>query len=101
MIHIVEQGITEPVNLGSGSGITIKEVAQSIRDCYDKDINIVWDITKPKGDSRRLMDTSRAESHGFKCRTSIEDGIRETVEWFLQNQETYKKRNNYFTQGEK
>jgi len=63
MIHMVESGITEPVNLGSGTGITIKNVAETIRTCYNKDIQIEWDITKPKGDAKRVMDTSRAESH--------------------------------------
>lgn len=97
MIHVVEEGVTDPVNLGSGTGITIKEVAQSIRNCYNKDIDIVWDTTKPKGDSKRLMDTTRAASHGFNCQTQLEDGIRETLEWFLENRDSYKKRNNYFT----
>mgnify|MGYP003132776583 FL=1 len=97
MIHVVEQGITDPINLGSGTGVTIKEVAQSVRDCYDKNVNIVWDTTKPKGDSKRLMDTTRASSHGFTCKTSLKDGIKETVEWFLSNKDLYKKRNNYFT----
>ena len=101
MIHMVENGVTQPVNLGSGDGVSIKEVAEAIRNNYNKEVGIEWDITKPKGDARRLMDTTRAESHGFKCKTSLQDGIKETIQWFLNNKETYKKRNNYFTKGAK
>jgi GDP-L-fucose synthase len=97
MIHMVENGVTEPVNLGSGDGVSIKEIAETIRDCYDFDVGIEWDTTKPKGDALRLMDTTRAESHGFKCQTDIKEGVRETLEWFLVNRDLYKKRNNYFT----
>tara|TARA_S200000501_G_C20792466_1_gene730177 strand:+ start:173 stop:1156 length:984 start_codon:yes stop_codon:yes gene_type:complete len=99
MIHMVENGITEPVNLGSGTGVSIKDVATAIRDSYNGDVKIEWDTSKPKGDALRLMDTSRAKSHGFECSTSLEKGILETVSWFLENKELYKKRNNYFTKG--
>ena len=90
-------GVTEPVNLGSGDGISIKEIAETIRNCYDETVGIDWDTSKPKGDALRIMDTTRAESYGFKCSTSIEDGVRETMNWFLENRDLYKKRNNYFT----
>ena len=96
MIHMVENGVTDPVNLGSGSGVTIKDIAENIRNIYNPAVSIVWDTSKPKGDARRLMDTSRAESYGFKCSTSIGVGIRETIEWFSKNRDLYKKRNNYF-----
>lgn len=96
MIHMVENGVTEPVNLGSGDGVSIKQVAETIRDCFDEAVGIAWDTSKPKGDARRLMDTTRAESYGFKCSTSIQDGVKETMDWFLENRELYKTRNNYF-----
>jgi len=98
MIHMVENGVTQPVNLGSGNGVSIKEVAEAVRDNFNKKVKIVWDATKPKGDALRLMDTTRAESYGFKCTTSLESGVHETLDWFLQNRNLYKKRNNYFTQ---
>jgi len=99
MIHMVENGITEPVNLGSGTGVSIKQVAEAVRDSYNNKIEIVWDTTKPTGDARRLMDTTRAESHGFSCSTSLKDGITQTIEWFCENKEQYKTRNNYFTEN--
>jgi len=97
MIHVVENGVTDPVNLGSGDGVSIKEIAETICELHDENVAIEWDITKPKGDARRLMDTTRAESHGFKCKTSLRDGIKETMSWFKENREAYKKRNNYFS----
>ncbi len=96
MIHMVENGVTIPVNLGSGTGVSIKKIAETIRDIYDPTVEIDWDTSKPKGDARRLMDTTRAESFGFRCSTSLQDGILETMEWFSKNRELYKKRNNYF-----
>jgi GDP-L-fucose synthase len=101
MIHVVENAVTDPINLGSGDGVSIKNVAETIRDCYNAEVNIEWDTTKPKGDARRIMDTKRAEANGFKCSVSLKEGIRETLEWFLNNKEAYKKRNNYFTKGAK
>ncbi|MAE82853.1 MAG: hypothetical protein CMB80_08975 [Flammeovirgaceae bacterium] len=97
MIHVVENGITSPVNLGSGSGVTIKQLAETIRDSFDKDVKIAWDTAKPIGDAKRIMNTNRAESYGFSCQVSLKEGIRETLTWFLENKELYKARNNYFT----
>jgi len=97
MIHVVEQGITEPVNLGSGNGISVRQIAETIRDAYDKSVKIEWDTTKPKGDAKRIMDTTRAKSYGFECVTGIKKGVEETMRWFLENRNAHKKRNNYFT----
>ena len=60
----------------------------------------MWDTSKPKGDAKRIMDTSRAESYGFKCSVSLEEGVSQTLEWFKDNSDAYKSRNNYFTKGE-
>ena len=83
MLHMVENQITEPVNLGSGTGITIKELAETVGDTLGKEI--VWDKDKPIGDKIRIFDTKRAESHGFKPKVSLKDGIKNTIEWFLDN----------------
>jgi GDP-L-fucose synthase len=86
MIHMVDNKVTEPVNLGSGVGVTIKEVAEVISDYFNKEI--VWDVSKETGDKKRLMSTERAESYKFKPQTSLKDGIIKTIEWYekeLQN----------------
>jgi GDP-L-fucose synthase len=86
MMHMVKNGVSEPVNLGSGAGVTIKEVAEIIADYFGKEIE--WDITKPMGDMKRIMSTERAESYGFNPQISLKDGIIKTIEWYekeLQN----------------
>jgi GDP-L-fucose synthase len=83
MIHMVQNEVTEPVNLGSGTGVTIKEIAEIVAKYFDKEI--VWDTTKPMGDMKRLMDMSRAKSYGFESKISFEDGIQKTIEWYKEN----------------
>jgi GDP-L-fucose synthase len=80
MMMMVEQKVTQPVNLGSGVGVTIKELAETISP------NVVWDTSKPNGDKKRLMDTKRAESYGFKPEISLAEGIHETMNWYRKHQ---------------
>jgi len=80
MLHMVKNKVSEPVNLGSGAGVTIKEVAEIIADYFGKEIE--WDITKPMGDMKRIMSTERAESYGFNPQISLKDGIIKTIEWY-------------------
>ena len=83
MIHMVENEVTEPVNLGSGKGVTIKEISEIIADYFSKEI--VWDTSKPMGDKKRLMSVERAESYGFKPQVSLENGIIRTLKWYEEN----------------
>ena len=82
MLHMVENKVTEPVNLGSGDGVTIREVAEIVANYFNKEI--IWDKTKPMGDSKRLMSMDRTESHGFKPSINFKDGILKTIEWYLE-----------------
>ncbi len=95
MLHVVENKITEPINLGSGTGVSIREIAETIASYFDKEI--VWLTDKPTGDARRLFDMSRANSNGFFPAISIEQGIQETISWYLENKEIIDKRYNAFT----
>ncbi|MFC1521978.1 NAD-dependent epimerase/dehydratase family protein [Elusimicrobiota bacterium] len=82
-----------PINLGSGSGSTIKEIAESVASCMPVTPKIEWDTTKPSGDRIRLLSTQRAQDLiGFKAKTSIRDGIKKTVEWFRNNSDSLKGR---------
>ncbi len=94
MLHMVKNKVTEPVNLGSGTGVTIKELATTIASELGREIK--WDTDKPMGDKIRLFDTNRAESYGFKPKTKLEDGISNTVKWFLDNLDIVDKRYNVF-----
>lgn len=73
----------EPVNIGSGTEISIHDLATVIAKLTGFEGEIRWDTTKPNGQPRRNVDVSRAEqAFGFKAATSFEDGLRETVEWY-------------------
>lgn len=98
MMLAVEKGVNVPVNLGSGTGVTIKRIAEVIaKNVPGGHIKIVWDKDKPKGDAKRLMDMGRAKKLlGFKPRYSLEQGIKETIEWYKNNKDDLKKRYNVF-----
>ena len=98
MMIMVEKGVNEPVNLGSGEGVAIREIVEVIASLLPDDREIVWDITKPAGDAKRLMDTQRATKHGFRPEISITDGIRETMDWYRVNAGLADKRYNAFTE---
>jgi GDP-L-fucose synthase len=77
---------SEPVNLGAGFEITIKDLIELIVDLTSFDGEIRWDATKPDGQPRRCLDTSLAEKEfGFKARTSFREGLRKTIDWYLKD----------------
>jgi GDP-L-fucose synthase len=93
MMLLVEQGVSEPVNLGSGTGVSIKTLAEMVAKYTPSGkVDIVWDINKPAGDAKRLMDITRAASYGFKCEIGIEEGIKETIDWYQNNRNDADKR---------
>ncbi|HEX9044141.1 MAG TPA: GDP-L-fucose synthase [Candidatus Limnocylindrales bacterium] len=76
----------EPVNLGVGQEITIRDLVALIARLSGFEGGIRWDATKPDGQPRRALDTSRArERFGFVAATSFEDGLRRTIEWYEAN----------------
>ncbi len=83
------------VNLGSGTEVTIKELVEALRSFLN--FNYEFDTTKPPGFPRRVMDISLAkEMICYEPSTSLEEGLRKTWEWFVDNADEYKKRKNYF-----
>lgn len=73
----------EPVNIGSGIEISIRDLAEKIRALVGFDGEIIWDTSKPNGQPRRNVDVSRAkEAFGFVAQTNFDDGLRETVAWY-------------------
>jgi GDP-L-fucose synthase len=78
----------EPVNLGSSFEISIKDLAETIAGLTGFRGCIVWDTTKPNGQPRRKLDTSRAERFfGFRAQTTFEAGLRRTIEWYISQRE--------------
>ena len=82
---------SDPVNLGSGHEISIKDLAEMIAWLTGFKGKLVWDTTKPNGQPRRGLDISRAEKlFGFRAAMPFEEGLRRTVEWYSQNRERLK-----------
>ena len=76
----------DPVNIGSGRETSIRELAEAICRLMRFEGAIRWDASQPDGQPRRWLDTSRAhQAFGFSARTSLEDGLRNTIEWYLRN----------------
>jgi GDP-L-fucose synthase len=74
----------DPVNLGSGREISIRDLAEMIVDLIGYEGEIRWDPSRPDGQPKRCLDTSRALSEfEFKARTLLEDGLRRTIDWYL------------------
>jgi GDP-L-fucose synthase len=77
---------SEPVNLGSGHEISIKDLATLIARLTGFEGELVWDTSKPNGQPRRALDTSRAEQYfGFRAQTPFEEGLRRTIEWYREH----------------
>ncbi len=80
---------SEPVNLGAGHEISIKELVGLIVKITNFTGKINWDASKPDGQPRRSLDTSRAEKEfGFKAKMSFEQGLRKTIEWYQDYRKT-------------
>ena len=80
----------EPVNLGAGMEISIRDLANLIARLTGFKGKITWDTSKPNGQPRRSLDVSRAEHEfGFKAKTSFEEGLGRTIEWYRTNQAAY------------
>lgn len=79
---------SEPVNLGSGYEISIKDLTEMIIRLTDFEGKLVWDTSKPNGQPRRGLDVSRAKEYfGWSAQVPFEEGMRRTVEWFKENRE--------------
>jgi GDP-L-fucose synthase len=77
---------TDPVNIGIGEEVSIKDLAEKIAELTGYEGNIVWNKSKPDGQPRRCIDVSKAkERFGFKAYTSLEDGLGKTIEWYKNN----------------
>lgn len=86
-IVLAAEGYDEsaPVNLGSGTEISIRSLVGLIAEECGFHGTIRWDTTKPDGQPRRYLDTSRALQFGFKARTPFREGLRRTLSWYRQN----------------
>jgi len=75
---------SEPVNLGTGVEITIKDLTEKIKNIVGYEGTIEWDSSKPEGQRRRYMDVLKAEKYfGFKAGMSIDEGLAKTIKWYM------------------
>ena len=84
MMLVMEKspGAINPINLGSGGGCTIEELVNVILKNVDKEPRVIWDHTKPSGDKIRVMNVDRAKALGYNPSISLEQGIKETIDWY-------------------
>jgi len=76
----------DPINLGAGFEISIKDLAEKIATIVGYDGKIVWDHTKPDGQPRRMLDVSKAKAEfGFTATTDFDQGLKETIQWYQAN----------------
>lgn len=76
----------EPVNIGAGFEITIKDLVSKIKNIIGYKGRLVWDKSKPDGQPRRSLNTNKAEKEfGFRAQTSFDDGLKRTIEWYKKN----------------
>jgi GDP-L-fucose synthase len=85
MIFAVENKITKPLNIGSGSGVSIKQLAEIVAEYFGKEIK--WLTDKPSGDAKRIFSMERARSYGFENEVSLKEGVVDAIEWFIANKD--------------
>ena len=91
IIFVLENKLSEHLyNVGTGSDITINELAQTIQKAVGHQGEIVWDSSKPDGTPRKLMDVSKMKDMGWTYTTELDKGIEKTYKWFLENINNFK-----------
>lgn len=100
IIEVVQKEITSPINLGSGNGVSIAELVKVISGSkhLKKKPQIEFEKDKPMGDKKRVLVTKFAEQNGIKPKINLQDGIDETIDWYLKNIESVSLKFNAFNQ---
>lgn len=74
---------SDPVNIGAGFEISIRDLVSLIAELTKFKGRIIWDSTKPDGQPRRMLDTARAfREFGFRAKTNLRDGLKKTIDWY-------------------
>jgi GDP-L-fucose synthase len=79
------------VNVGCGNDVTVKELAHTLKKVIDYEGEIMWNTSYPDGTPQKLLDVSKINSLGWKATTSLEDGLKITYDWFVENYDTIRK----------
>ena len=81
----------EHINIGIGEDITIKDLANLVKDVVDYDGKILWNVSYPDGTPQKLLDVNKLHRLGWYHKTNLEEGIRKTYKWFVENYNTIRK----------
>jgi GDP-L-fucose synthase len=87
-LHLLQQDVSSlefPLNIGAGSDISIKELADTIAGVVGYQGRLEWDRTRPDGAPRKLLDSTRLRAFGWEPKVSFDEGLRNTYEWYVQN----------------
>ena len=79
------------INVGTGVNYTIRELVETVAKVVKFEGDIIFDTSKPDGTPRKLMDVSRLKSLGWKYKIQLEDGLSLSYQWFLANQENFRR----------
>jgi len=91
VVYTIENKLEDNLfNVGTGVDLSIQELAEIIQKTVGHTGEIIWDATKPDGTPRKLMDVSKLSKAGWNAKIKLEDGIRQTYTWFLENVNTFK-----------
>lgn len=92
MIETIEKEVYEPINLGSGEGTSVKELVDVIIDNLKNKPEVIFDKSKPSGDKLRILDTTKAKSFSISPKISLQEGIKETIDWYSENKDAIQQR---------
>ena len=92
VVFTLENNLPEYLyNIGTGKDITIRELSETIQKVIGHQGNVFWDASKPDGTPRKLLDVSKIKKMGWQYSTELEEGIKKTYRWFLNNIDSIKK----------
>ncbi|MBO6564670.1 MAG: GDP-L-fucose synthase [Pseudomonadales bacterium] len=90
-LDAVNEPMCSQINVGTGEDVTIKTLAQMIRQIVGYEGELVFDTSKPDGAPRKLLDVSKIKSLGWKAKIGLEEGLRSTYDWFVANQDSLRR----------
>lgn len=99
-VHVVKNRIDYPLNVGNGEAITIRQVVDTTIKVSGKNLEVVLDATKPTGDDARVANIDKLKATGFVSTVTLEDGIRETYEWYQKNKNHTGRYDAFYTNDE-
>jgi GDP-L-fucose synthase len=86
IVHLLKHYSGERhLNVGTGTDVTIRELAETVKRVVGFDGELAWDTTKPDGTPRKVMDVSRINALGWRAQVNLETGLKRTYDWYLLN----------------